>query len=767
MSTFVCGSTHIDLAWKMDADESAAFFRVYLEELLSVLDRNPEFTYAVEQASHYRRLDRTRPDLIERLKSHIQNGAVEFVGGMATTADTNGPDGECFVRNLLLGRRWVESHLGAEVRTGWLIDTFGMSAQVPQVLTQLGLRHVMANRLGGGQQHDTFLAQGLDGSSVLVLGRDSSAPRVKREHLFFQFVREERDIDDLFQRAGACVGGPLLVMPYTEYETLPSDRAPQLMKAGAVDGVWSSVLPVDFFATLEAAGKEWPIVPADLNPEFTGTYSSRVRIRQVSRRAEVSLLEAEKWAALSGSSVDLTESWWKLFFVHSHDVYTGSHPTRVFEYTMDELLAIDDDAGAGLEKAASALLGAGTNEKRLVVLNGLPWDRCEEIKVEGTGRVLVTVPAGGYRVVDVSQARRQKSPPKECESGSIENNCVRIDGSLSEGVSITLTQPRAFVAVRNVLDFLMIEQDNGNFQIEDPGSGRIMLRPDGLQIDATDGDRQTLEFSGCSADIGWAGVDASLRWSIEFVLCEDKPRVEMNLRLGWKGEASRIRLAVPTTLANPQAVFEIPFGTVTRERYAPRGTARGEWPARRFVILQGKAHGVGVVNTGSHGAELDGGTLLSTLLRAPAVDFVGMKPDNTSSQHGTHEFRFALIPFVGRWTETTVLHDAQELNSPLRPIECECTAPTGTGVSLFSLSGDTVVLSSIKSAFDGSGEIILRMYETAGVDTTSALRLQGITQAWESDLNESRGPMIACNGDEVELRFRPFEIKTLRGRRHG
>jgi alpha-mannosidase len=770
MNIQVCGATHIDLAWKMDADESAKFFQVFLEELLSVLDNSPGYTYAVEQASHYRRLNQTRPDLIDRLKNHIQNGAVEFVGGMASTADTNGPDGECLVRNLLLGRRWVASHLGAEVRTGWLIDTFGMSAQMPQVFRQLGVRHVMANRLGGEQQHDAFLAEGLDGSRVLVLGRDAAAPDVRRKHIFFQFNQEESDIDELFRRAGksAEAEDPLIVMPYTEYESLPSLRVPQLMNAGGSEGInWRPVLPADFFEALDGTAKEWPIVPSDLNPEFTGTYSSRVGIRYACRRAEVSLLEAEKWAALSGANIDLTESWWKLFFVHSHDVYTGSHPTRVFQYTMNALQDIEDHAGAGLEDAAAALLSVRMDKTRVVVLNGLPWDRCEEIEVEGPGRVQVSVPAGGYRVINMAPTPGLGHAPEECEAGSIENNWILVQGSIAEGTNITLKQPERLVAIESAPGFLTIEQDNGNFQIEEPGPGRVMARASRIRVDAGDNARQTLELSGYSTDLGWAGKDASLGWSIEFALFPGKPRVEMKVRLEWKGEASRIRLRIPTMLEDPEAVYEIPFGTVSRQRYAHRGTARGEWPARRFVVLQGKANGLGVVNTGTHGAETDGGTILSTLLRAPAVDFVGMKPDNTSSQHGTHEFRFAIVPFAGHWTESTVLQDAQELNSPLRLLRCASAAPTGAGQSLFSLAGETVVLSSVKSATDGSGELILRMYETAGVDANAILRLKGVEDAWESDLNESKESRVSCKNGEIKLSFRPFEIKTLRGRTSG
>ena len=39
--------------------------------------------------------------------------------------------------------------------------------------------------------------------------------------------------------------------------------------------------------------------------------------------------------------------------------------------------------------------------------------------------------------------------------------------------------------------------------------------------------------------------------------------------------------------------------------------------------------------------------------------------------------------------------------------------------------------------------------------------MNGLFDIWASDLNEKRGEAIAVNKSELELEFRPFEIKTL------
>ena len=75
------------------------------------------------------------------------------------------------------------------------------------------------------------------------------------------------------------------------------------------------------------------------------------------------------------------------------------------------------------------------------------------------------------------------------------------------------------------------------------------------------------------------------------------------------------------------------------------------------------------------------------------------------------------------------------------------------------------MLSDIKMAWDGSGETILRIYESEGVPTEGTVRIQGLEKAWMSDLRESGGTTLVNDGELLHLKFLPFEIKTIRLRR--
>ncbi len=160
---FVVPITHVDLAWKRGREEMSEMLEILVVRLLDCLENDPDFKYMIEQAAHFRELQKRRPDLVARLKPFIAAGRLEVVGAMASTLENNLPNGECFVRNQQMGLDWVRENWGAEVKTGWLIDTFGINAQVPQILRDFGFTQLMANRFGGRYNHDLFRARALDG----------------------------------------------------------------------------------------------------------------------------------------------------------------------------------------------------------------------------------------------------------------------------------------------------------------------------------------------------------------------------------------------------------------------------------------------------------------------------------------------------------------------------------------------------------------------------------------------------------------------------
>jgi len=57
------------------------------------------------------------------------------------------PSGESLVRQCMYGQRFFESHFGFRCKTFWLPDTFGYSAQLPQIVRSAGMQYFFTQKL--------------------------------------------------------------------------------------------------------------------------------------------------------------------------------------------------------------------------------------------------------------------------------------------------------------------------------------------------------------------------------------------------------------------------------------------------------------------------------------------------------------------------------------------------------------------------------------------------------------------------------------------
>ncbi len=803
-------NTHVDLAWKRGPQEMTEMLEILVVRLLDALESDASFKYTVEQAAHYRTLAQHRPDLVERLGRYVREGRVEMAGCMASTLETNLPAGESFVRNQLLGIKWVRDVWQCAPRIGWLIDTFGINAQVPQILRQFGLKYLSANRLGGDKFNDVMISRGLDGSKVMVVGSDVYSSYMRPGHVVVNCYGNWDGLDKLFAHADALPGeGPFMVFAQTENEMLVSLRPLRDLRdriATRPDERWEIGTPHDHFVALDQTARDWPEVDGDLNPEFTGCFSLRPRIRLRNRRAETLLLEAEKWAILAGTdgwSQSLEEAWWKMAFVQFHDVFTGSHPTAVYTHVMKTFDAIDAAATEVLESATDRLYSAGrvasssaasSDVETVVAVNGLPWPRRQLVRLplgDGAATIttlmngdaavpfdvrgneahaLITMPACGASHFRIGRSSTlTSSPPADvtpADTLTLENEFITLELDTKIGLRQLTWKPTGRVLMQDAGDLLVVQRDDGNFQIEQPGAAEVVAAAGSLALRQLPGNAtgSSAVLSGEFPPLSWAGPDSRLKWEIEFTLTTGRPAIDILLRFDWKGEASRIRLKLATTIESAGAVFEVPFGTVRREAYGTRGTSRGEWPAQRFVALQDATHGIALANNGAAGVELQGRRLITSLLRAPADKYAGMVPDESSSGHGQHAYAFTIVPYAGSWTDSPVVQIAQELNVPVRV--APSTASVGSSTSFLSIDSPHVVLSTLKRPEDGAAnECIVRVFEIAGRAVDTTLRLAGMTHAWMSDLPEHRGEPLTTSDESVRLNLKPFEIQTIRVQR--
>ncbi len=785
----VVGVSHIDLGFTVTEEELDELLEIYVERMLYIMDRDPEISFSIEQMSHYKKLLRDRPDLHERVKDYIQKGRIEIMGAMASSMETNFPNGECFVRNQKLGLEWAKENFDAKPESAWLIDTFGMNAQIPQIYRQFGFNQVFANRFGGDKMHEIFKSKGLDGTELLVIGRDSYSQNVISKQLAFGFSRAWRDTENLFRQADGLKGpGPRLITYYIENEhvlsTLYVTRTRE--RQGREGENWILSTHHDFVKDLLASQKDFPVLDGDLNPEFTGTFALRTPVKLHNRKAETVLLEAEKWSSLLLPELKpsyFDEAWWNMAFNHFHDVFTGSHSDKTFNSVLDKFKEVGEISEQAMQKSVSAL--TKEDDSAITFINGLAWERTEWMQIphkydgrqivkdgkevptvyrDGERYCLVTMPATGAVTYNIGGAAEVTAAVEESVA-QIGNEFLQLKVDKTSGAySLYLADGTA--VVENALDYLTIQEDVGGFQIENPNNSEVFVTARSFEVSPVKKDKmgETITVSGKMPYIGWNRGQSHFDWSLEFRVNYGENNVKMHLDIDWLGEGTRIRVNVPTTVNASSAIYEIPFGVVERTYYRPRGTAKGEWPAHRFVAFEDGEKGIALINTGVAGVEINGRTLSTTLLRAyyPGP-MAWVSPTPLTSQHGKHSYDFMLAPYKGSWKDSGVVRYAQEFNNPARCFE-DC-ALIGEATSFVSVDHDNLVISTVKAATDNSGDLIIRYYETFGEATNATIAVKGAVSAVLSDVNEVCGESLPCSNGEIAVSPKPFEIQTIRIKR--
>ncbi|KAJ3042014.1 hypothetical protein HDV00_008306 [Rhizophlyctis rosea] len=166
------GNCHIDTAWLWPFDETKRKSARSWSRQCMLIDENLDYTFAASQAQQFEWVELLYPKLFKRMQKHAKNGKFIPIGGTWVEMDCNMPSGEALCRQFLYGQRFFESRFGARTKVFWLPDTFGYSAQLPQIVHEADMKYFFTQKLSWNNinkfPHSTFLWTGLDGTSVLT-----------------------------------------------------------------------------------------------------------------------------------------------------------------------------------------------------------------------------------------------------------------------------------------------------------------------------------------------------------------------------------------------------------------------------------------------------------------------------------------------------------------------------------------------------------------------------------------------------------------------
>lgn len=162
---------HWDREWYFTAEESKILLVNDMEEVLEMLETREDYPYFVldGQTSVLEDYFSVVPENRDRVRALVQKGKL-IIGPWYTQTDEMVVGGESIVRNLLYGLRDCRE-FGSPMMIGYLPDSFGQSARMPQILRGFNIGRSMfwrgtSERMGTDRTE--FFWEDDDGSRVAV-----------------------------------------------------------------------------------------------------------------------------------------------------------------------------------------------------------------------------------------------------------------------------------------------------------------------------------------------------------------------------------------------------------------------------------------------------------------------------------------------------------------------------------------------------------------------------------------------------------------------
>ena len=168
----VVSHTHWDREWYRTFQEFRFHLVDTLDRLLDLLADRSDFAYMLLDGQSVLLEDylAIRPERTSDIRRLVRQGRLGL-GPWYVQPDEFLVSGEALIRNLTLGHR-VAQRLGSTLKVGWLPDTFGHVAQLPQILRGFDIDTFVSTRgLGNHLEQPAleFWWEAPDGSRVLAL----------------------------------------------------------------------------------------------------------------------------------------------------------------------------------------------------------------------------------------------------------------------------------------------------------------------------------------------------------------------------------------------------------------------------------------------------------------------------------------------------------------------------------------------------------------------------------------------------------------------
>lgn len=764
------GNAHLDPVWLWRWPEGYEAARTTFESALDRMDEEPEFIFTSSQAAVYQWVERGDPALFARIKVRVQEGRWRIAGGWWMQTDCNIPSGESFVRQGLYAQRFFLQKLGVMAEVGYNVDSFGHNLMLPQILKKSGMDSYVFMRPGPHENPNIpgrlFWWESPDGTRVLtyqIPGAYCNWGEGMEKQLRDIAAETEKYPEMMqFYGVGNHGGGPTKdnlarIKRMREDESLPELRysAPDL-----------------FFKAILEEGADYPVWRDDLQHHASGCYAAHSGIKKDNRAIEHRLASAETlstFASVAGGLAypkgDLTRAWEGVLFNQFHDILAGSSIIEAYDDARNlhgMAFQIADEAITFALGAITSTLDTSGEGEPVVVFNTLGWDRDDycECEIHGIGadirieddlgnlvpcqvmspstaskpgwrsRVIfpVSIPSAGYKLYRVYPEKAETTTVLKTAPNLLENNLIRMELDPETGQPSSLVDKRTGIELLSESCAACVVEDKSDTWSHNVFSFRNIVG----QFEGTD--LQVIEEGPIRAAVRSTSRYGDSTLVQEFRLYADADCIECACEVDWQEQHKILKLAFPTSVREPEAVYEIPYGHIVRP-------ADGEEePGLSWVDVSDSRSGLTICNNAKYSYDINGGTISITALRSPVYAHHDPSllddPDRRYiyMDQGVSRFTYRMIPHGGTWQASMPHKRALMLNTPaLGVVVSKHTGTADSSGSFISVDAENVIISSVKQAEDGCG-VIVRCFETIGQKMSCTFTMPGLGVNWASEV---------------------------------
>ncbi len=774
------GNAHLDPIWLWRWQEGCA---EVLQTFRSALDRLKEyddFVFTCSSAAYYKWVEDIEPKMFNEIKERVKEGRWVIINGWWVQPDCNMPSGESFARQALYSQLYYYEKFGRICKTAYNVDSFGHNANLPQLIKNGGMKAYVMMRPGTHENskmpENLFWWDGADGSRIMTYRIPTGYAEHGKEDL-------DRAIDIMNERANETGHGMMLFYGVGNHGGGPTKGDIEYLKENLEREGYNSLKfssPDEFFESMLVTPLDLPTWNTEMQHHASGCYSATSLVKSLNRKAENLLSAAEKWDTVSSITADskpLTDefkkAWREVLFNQFHDILCGCSIMEAYEdvklsegYAMDIASKaynnaslriarridtwLDGVSDAVLENTSGDIAAFEGFHRPVVVFNPHSYEISMPVRIHHPSTEVLNSEKEPVLFQNVRSSRSNDNHLDTLFVADVKplgyaTYWVKTDKSIKAEEKNSLQQSYfmeneymmvAFDAETGYIKNLVSKQNNVEY-----AEDNFVAIPTVIADEKTDTWAHNIfKFHDVKGFMELKSIerveDGDLRSVIRtvhtfnksylvqnFILTKGQKTLRVDCKAMWQEDFTLLKMSFPIGGSDEISTYEIPSSYIKRE------CDGDEEPALNFgdltVTRNNKRFGISLISDSKYSYDCPGTELRLTLLRNVIfADHYSNRPfaDFNFTDEGLNRFSYGIYLHEGEAENSDVVKESHLFNNNVFVVpEGYHKGDLPQNESFMYTDCDNVLIDAVKFCEDKSGDLVIRIRETKGVNSTRGM----------------------------------------------